>query len=155
MADSQLPTSRAVETLRRVTGALAGGEQRPGQEQMAAAVEQALRGRRHLVVQAGTGTGKSLGYLVPAVLSGRRVVVATATLALQDQLIGKDLPFLAANLGRPVDVALLKGRSNYACRQRLNEVEVALTSPQQLGMLATDAASQRRDGGKRRDPDPE
>ena len=78
---------------------------------------------RHLVVQAGTGTGKSLAYLVPAILSGRPTVVATATKALQDQLASKDLPFLAEHLD--VDVrrwAVLKGRSNYLCLQRVREV---------------------------------
>ena len=79
----------------RVTAALPGGELRPGQVEMAKAVANAIAERRHLVVQAGTGTGKSLGYLVPAVLMGVRVVIATATKALQDQLAGKDLPFLS------------------------------------------------------------
>src|ERR1035441_10231748 len=69
-----------------------GGEAREGQAEMAAAVGRAFGSRRHLVVQAGTGTGKSLAYLVPAALSGEKVVVATATKALQDQLAGKDLP---------------------------------------------------------------
>ncbi len=101
-----------------------GGEARPGQRAMADAVASAIEGERHLVVQAGTGTGKSLAYLVPAVLSGRRVVVATATKALQDQLAGKDLPFLAEHLGSPVEFAVLKGRANYACLQRVREVAV-------------------------------
>lgn len=86
-----------VGALAAVTGALAGGgEERPGQVQMARAVAEAIADERHLVVQAGTGTGKSLAYLVPAVLSGKRTVVATATKALQDQLFEVDLPFLAA-----------------------------------------------------------
>src|SRR5207302_9892287 len=85
-------------------------------------VANAISARRHLVVQAGTGTGKSLGYLVPAILSGRRVVVATATKALQDQLAGKDLPFLSRHLGRRFRFAVLKGRGNYLCRQRAVEV---------------------------------
>ena len=89
---------------------------------MARAVARAIGDKRHVVVQAGTGTGKSLGYLVPAILSGRRVVVATATKALQDQLAGKDLPFLARHLGVPFHFAVLKGRSNYLCRQRAGEV---------------------------------
>src|SRR4051794_5175819 len=89
---------------------------------MARAVGRAIDDRRHLLVQAGTGTGKSLGYLVPALLSGKRVVVATATKALQDQLATKDLPFLARHLGRPFRFAVLKGRSNYLCRQRAAEV---------------------------------
>ncbi len=98
-----------------------GGEVRTGQEEMAEAVAAAVTDRRHLVVRAGTGTGKSLAYLVPAIISGQRVVVATATKALQDQLAGKDLPFLARHLDVPFEAAVLKGRSNYACRQRLQE----------------------------------
>jgi ATP-dependent DNA helicase DinG len=99
-----------------------GGEGRTGQRDMAVAVDGALTRRRHLFVQAGTGTGKSIGYLLPAILSGRRTVVATATKALQDQLAGKDLPFLAEVLDTPFSHAVLKGRSNYVCRQRLAEL---------------------------------
>lgn len=89
---------------------------------MAEAVEEAVGRRRHLVVQAGTGTGKSLGYLVPAVLSGRRVVVATATKALQDQLAKKDVALVESGLRRRVELAVLKGRSNYLCRQKAAEM---------------------------------
>jgi ATP-dependent DNA helicase DinG len=99
-----------------------GGEARDGQRRMVEAIAEGIDAGRHVVVQAGTGTGKSLGYLVPALLSGKRVVVATATKALQDQLAEKDLPFLRAHLGRPVRFAVLKGRSNYVCRQRLTEL---------------------------------
>jgi ATP-dependent DNA helicase DinG len=92
---------------------------------MAEAVEAALRTGEHLLVQAGTGTGKSLGYLVPAIASGKRVVVATATKALQAQLIDKDLPRLADALekvlGRRPTYALAKGRSNYACLQQVHQ----------------------------------
>lgn len=122
------PVTRA---LSRITEALpGGGEERPGQQQMAEAVDHALRSGRHLVVQAGTGTGKSLAYLVPAALSQRPIVVATATKALQDQLVGKDLPFVAEHLGQDLTYAVLKGRSNYICRQRLGELD----SPDQLGL---------------------
>ncbi|MBW3613954.1 MAG: ATP-dependent DNA helicase [Actinobacteria bacterium] len=115
--------SEVREALARVVHALpGGGEPRPGQQQMAEAVSEALAERRHLIVQAGTGTGKSLAYLVPAILSGSRCVVATATRALQDQLAGKDLPFLQEHLGVPFEFAVLKGRSNYLCRQRALEV---------------------------------
>ncbi len=89
---------------------------------MCRAVGDAMARGRHLVVQAGTGTGKSLAYLVPAALSGHKVVVATATKALQDQLAGKDLPLVVATLEQPVTFAVLKGRSNYLCRQRATEV---------------------------------
>ena len=98
-----------------------GGERRPGQRAMGQAVAEAMESGRHLVVAAGTGTGKSLAYLVPLVLSDGPSVVATATKTLQDQLIHKDLPQLAEALGRPVRFAVLKGRSNYLCLQRLEE----------------------------------
>ncbi len=107
-----------------VTAALpGGGEQRSGQLEMAEAVGRAIDSGRHLVVQAGTGTGKSLAYVVPAVLSGRKVVVATATKALQDQLGEKDLPSVAAACDRPFSFTVLKGRSNYLCRQRAAEID--------------------------------
>jgi ATP-dependent DNA helicase DinG len=112
----------AVAGLAKVTAQLTSGEQRPEQQEMCRAVAEALVTGTHLAVQAGTGTGKSLAYLVPAVLSGKKVVVATATKALQDQLAEKDLPLVEAGLGVPFSFAVLKGRSNYICRQRVNEV---------------------------------
>jgi ATP-dependent DNA helicase DinG len=115
------------QTLARVVAALpGGGEARPGQVRMAEEIARAIDADRHVAVRAGTGTGKTLAYLVPAVLSGRKVVVATATKALQDQLAGKDLPFLERHLGRPFTWAVLKGRSNYLCVQRLAEVLAGL-----------------------------
>jgi ATP-dependent DNA helicase DinG len=111
------------EALEEVVSQLpGGGEVRDGQRRMAEAVADAIGSGRHLVVQAGTGTGKTLAYLVPAVVTGARVVVATATKALQDQLAGKDLPFLEAHVGREFSWAILKGRSNYVCRQRVAEL---------------------------------
>ncbi len=103
-----------------------GGQERPGQIAMAEAVGDALADHRHLVVQAGTGTGKSLAYLVPALLHDERVVVATATLALQHQLVERDIPRLVEAVGAThpeVDTsyAVLKGRSNYACLHRIRE----------------------------------
>jgi ATP-dependent DNA helicase DinG len=118
-----VPDDEIARTLRRIASTLpGGGEDRPGQVEMARAVGAAIASERHLVVQAGTGTGKSLAYLVPAVLSGQRVVVATATKALQDQLAEKDLPAIARGVGRPVAFAVLKGRQNYLCRQRAAEI---------------------------------
>lgn len=108
--------------LLRVTGAMVDAEERPEQQQMTRAVARSLASGHHLIVQAGTGTGKSLAYLVPAVLSGKKVVVATATKALQDQLADKDLPQVAAALDHGFTFAVLKGRSNYLCRQRALEV---------------------------------
>jgi ATP-dependent DNA helicase DinG len=136
----------AVSALDEVIAALPdGGEARPGQGRMAAAVESALARGRHLIVQAGTGTGKTLAYLVPAILAGRRTVVSTATKALQDQLVGKDLPFLAAHLGRPFTFASLKGRANYLCLQRAKEVLGASddAGAQQLAMAGVDPLADR------------
>src|SRR5688500_11092129 len=99
MSDMDRPAADALDHV--VAQLPDGGEPRPGQRLMAIAVERAITEGRHLVVQAGTGTGKTLAYLVPAILSGSRTVVTTATKALQDQLVGKDLPFLAAHLGHP------------------------------------------------------
>lgn len=102
---------------------VAGFTTRPEQIAMAAEVSQALRSRGRLVVEAGTGTGKTYAYLVPVLLSGRRVIVSTGTRTLQDQLFRRDLPTVAAALGRPVRVALLKGRANYLCLHRLELAE--------------------------------
>ncbi|ARF64710.1 ATP-dependent helicase [Streptomyces violaceoruber] len=102
-----------------------GGTERPGQVTMAEAVAEAVDDQSHLLVQAGTGTGKSLGYLVPALAHGERVVVATATLALQRQLVERDLPRTVESLHpllrRRPQFAMLKGRSNYLCLHRLHE----------------------------------
>jgi ATP-dependent DNA helicase DinG len=107
-----------------LSGALPGFEARPEQTQLAAAVAEALESRRHLLAEAGTGTGKSLGYLIPALESRQRVVVSTATKALQEQLLTKDVPVAAAALGREVRVAVLKGRQNYLCRKSLQAFEL-------------------------------
>jgi len=117
-----------VTTLLAAAVAGIGGTERPGQVAMAESVQHSIASGEHLAVQAGTGTGKSLAYLVPAaahaMASGSSVVVATATIALQRQLIDRDLPRLAAALepllGRPPTVAILKGRGNYVCRYRLH-----------------------------------
>lgn len=109
-----------------------GGEERPQQVAMAEAIAAGIETGRHVVAQAGTGTGKSWGYLVPVIMAGRRCIVATATKALQDQLAGKDLPFLRAHLPRPFEWAVLKGRSNYLCLQRLREVQADGTGQGQL-----------------------
>jgi ATP-dependent DNA helicase DinG len=98
-------------------------EFRPGQLEMAEAVEAALSERRHLVVEAGTGTGKTLAYLVPAILSGRRVVISTGTKNLQEQLYQKDVPFLTPHFGGKLRVTYMKGRNNYACRQKIIDAE--------------------------------
>jgi ATP-dependent DNA helicase DinG len=100
---------------------LAGYESRPGQLVMARAVERALGEDRILLCEAGTGTGKTLAYLVPALLSGKKVVVSTATRALQEQIETRDLPLIARHLGIALDVAVMKGLSNYVCLRRFDE----------------------------------
>lgn len=119
----------ASAALAKVVARLDNNETRPGQVEMAKAVAQALATGTHLSVAAGTGVGKSLAYLVPAVLSGKRVVIATATKVLQDQLADNDLPLVCDALGdevselrgRPLSFAVLKGRNNYLCRLRLDK----------------------------------
>ena len=104
-----------------------GGQPREGQIEMAEAVANALSDRHHLLVQAGTGTGKSLAYLVPALVHGKKVLVATATLALQRQLVERDLPrikgALEKELGRELSFAVYKGVGNYLCLQKMNSAE--------------------------------
>ena len=101
-----------------------GGQPRSGQIEMAEAVANALTDRHHLLVQAGTGTGKSLAYLVPALVHGKKVLVATATLALQRQLVERDLPKIKAaldkELNRDISFAIYKGVGNYICLQKMN-----------------------------------
>ena len=99
---------------------LAGFQPRAGQAWMAQAVADAIDGCSQLVVEAGTGTGKTFAYLLPALLSGRKTIISTGTKALQDQLYHRDLPLLGKVTGRPVKTSLLKGRANYLCLQRLD-----------------------------------
>src|SRR5450631_3922099 len=106
-----------------LASALPGWEHREGQLAMAQAVEVALDEERHLLVEAGTGTGKTLAYLVPAILAGKRVVISTGTKALQEQLFFKDLPFLQTLFDRPISACYMKGRANYLCRQKLYDTE--------------------------------
>lgn len=99
--------------------ALEGFRPRAGQRRMAEAVAEAIEARGILLVEAGTGTGKTYAYLAPVLEAGLKVVVSTGTKTLQDQLFRRDLPALSGALGRPAQVALLKGRANYLCRHRL------------------------------------
>lgn len=122
-----LPGAQPVLELLDSAVASSGGQNRPGQRTMAAHVAQALEMDRHLLVQAGTGTGKSLGYLVPALhyaqTSDKPIIVATATLALQSQIVNRDIPRLLESVeGQPeseTEVAILKGRNNYACLHKV------------------------------------
>ena len=130
-----------VELLRKVTDTLPNTEERQGQNDMAMAVSSAVNTNRHLIVQAGTGTGKTLGYLVPLIASGKRIVVSTYTKALQDQLAAHDLPqlipILERELDRTITWSVLKGRNNYLCRQRLDEME----SPKQAKLDLDDTSA--------------
>jgi ATP-dependent DNA helicase DinG len=101
---------------------LPGFTPRAGQGWMAEAVAEAIANREKLVVEAGTGTGKTFAYLIPALMSGRKTIISTGTKALQDQLYHRDLPLVGKAMGRPVTTALLKGRANYLCLQRLEQV---------------------------------
>ncbi len=152
--------SRVREVLAEAVEAL-GGQERTGQIEMAEAVATAMESETHLLVQAGTGTGKSLAYLVPSLLHRNRVVIATATLALQHQLVERDLPRLMTALGgqKGLDTsyAVLKGRSNYACLHRIREgvpddqgtlVDVPLGSlGEQVLELREWAEGEAKDGG--------
>jgi ATP-dependent DNA helicase DinG len=102
--------------------ALPGYQPRAGQLQMAQLVERGFMEGIHTIVEAGTGVGKSLAYLVPAARSGRKVVLSTGTIALQEQLVQKDIPLVQAALGVPLRVTLLKGRAHYLCRQKLERM---------------------------------
>jgi ATP-dependent DNA helicase DinG len=149
LEDARRAGDEAVDTLAKVTAHMAGGENRPEQQEMCRAVAEAVVTQTHLVVQAGTGTGKSLAYLVPAALSGKKVVVATATKALQDQLSDKDLPLMAAGSGSDMllEHAVLKGRSNYICRQRVAEVGSGGIQPE-LGDRGGEGPSAEGDGSE-------
>ncbi|MBV8670222.1 MAG: ATP-dependent DNA helicase DinG, partial [Candidatus Eremiobacteraeota bacterium] len=114
----------------RMAGALAGYEYRPAQIAMGKLVNRGFLEHVHVMVEAGTGTGKSYGYLVPALLSGQRIVISTATLALQEQLLTKDIPLALAVLDSPARVVQLKGRSNYLCRDKLEQLRSRLVLAQ-------------------------
>src|ERR1044071_7515879 len=108
-------------------------EFRPSQIRMAEAVYTALRDQGHIIIEAGTGTGKTLAYLLPALMHGQRILVSTGTKTLQDQIFYKDIPLLETIIGRPIRAAYLKGRSNYLCRLKLETQHAeGLFSPREL-----------------------
>jgi len=107
---------------------LPGFQPRAGQAWMAEAVAEAIAESDRLVVEAGTGTGKTFAYLIPALLSGRKTIISTGTKALQDQLYHRDLPLVGKAVGRPVTTALLKGRANYLCLHRLDQLTEPATT---------------------------
>jgi ATP-dependent DNA helicase DinG len=119
--------------------ALSAYESRTGQLDMARAVERSLREERILFCEAGTGTGKTLAYLVPALLSGKKVIISTATRALQEQIFQRDLPLIEQALGISFPVALMKGLSNYVCRRRLAEFRASAESQRPMYARTLDA----------------
>src|SRR5437016_11670657 len=120
-------------------------EHRPGQLQMAELVHHAFESHRHAIVEAGTGTGKTLAYLLPAICSGRRVVISTATKSLQEQLYQKDIPFLQKHFAPELKVAVMKGRSNFLCRAKLHQIA---DQPVLKGMEEMDQFRQIQDWSK-------
>jgi ATP-dependent DNA helicase DinG len=136
----------ALAVLARVTGALPGGEVRPGQQRMCAGVADAIEQGVPAVFRAPTGSGKSAAYLAACLAAREPVVVATASIALQDQLATKDVPHVVAHAGLvpPPEVAVLKGRANYVCRARLAERERAAQQGT-LDLAATGATAKVRD----------
>ncbi|MCU1314903.1 MAG: helicase c2, partial [Candidatus Acidoferrum typicum] len=98
-------------------------EYRPAQLEMAELVHDAFETHHHAIVEAGTGTGKTLAYLLPAICSGRRVVISTATKSLQEQLYQKDIPFLQKHFAPNLKVAVMKGRANFLCISKLNQMQ--------------------------------
>ena len=122
-----------------------GYEFRPSQLEMARIAEEAFQKHQHAVVEAGTGTGKTLAYLIPAIRSGRRVVVSTATKSLQEQLFQKDVPFLQKHFAPNLKAALMKGRANFLCRQKVHQME---GQPVLKGIDEIDWFSQIRDWEK-------
>jgi ATP-dependent DNA helicase DinG len=137
MFDFSEPLNEAFAPGGALARRLPGFSARESQIEMAQAVGQAIEKQSALVVEAGTGTGKTFAYVVPALLSGRRVLLSTATKTLQDQLFNKDLPLVREALGVPVNVALLKGRQNYVCHFHLERAlkEARLPSPREVDHL--------------------
>jgi len=124
---------------------IGGYEHRPGQLEMAEVVHDAFEKHHHAVVEAGTGTGKTLAYLIPAICSGRRVVISTATKSLQEQLYQKDVPFLQKHFAPNLKVAVMKGRSNFLCHARVHQMA---GQPLLKGMEEIDAFQQIREWSK-------
>ncbi len=124
---------------------IGGYEHRPAQLEMAEAVHDAFANHHHAIVEAGTGTGKTLAYLLPAICSGRRVVISTATKSLQEQLYQKDVPFIQKHFAQELKVAVMKGRSNFLCRTKAHALA---DQPMLRGMEEVDAFRQIREWTK-------
>src|SRR5256714_2092132 len=123
----------------------AGYEHRSAQLEMAELVHDAFQSHRHAIVEAGTGTGKTLAYLLPAICSGRRVVISTATKSLQEQLYQKDVPFLQKYFAPNLKVAVMKSRSKFFCKAKMHQMA---DQPMLRGMEEMDAFPQIRDSSR-------
>ena len=128
MTDLQEAISQVFAPDGALTKTIDGFQSRSSQVEFSLAVANALENRQSVVVEAGTGTGKTFAYLVPALLSGSKTIVSTASKTLQDQLFKKDIGLICNALGLMADVAVLKGRNNYLCKMRLENLQA-------LGML--------------------
>jgi ATP-dependent DNA helicase DinG len=117
-----------------IARALPGFEARPGQIAMAQLIERGILEGLHTIVEAGTGVGKSLAYLVPAVRSGKKILLSTGTIALQEQLVHKDIPLVERALGIPLRVTLLKGRNHYLCKQKFERMRADRLVPPSRSM---------------------
>lgn len=136
-------TTEAIDFLRALVESKPGGEHRPEQERMTNAVAHAIKESEHLLVQSGTGTGKTLGYAAAVAVSGKRAVISTATKQLSEQIVDKDLPVLSKEFqkqfDRPLRFALLKGRDNYLCLKKINELKnLDNDAPQDLSSALDD-----------------
>src|SRR5215469_474772 len=135
---SKLPMVESIEAVFAPGGALArilpDFEARPGQVQMAQLVERGFLEGLHTIVEAGTGVGKSFAYLVPALRSGKKIVLSTGTIALQEQLVRKDLPLVERALGVPLRVTLLKGRNHYLCKSKYERMRADRLVPPSRSM---------------------
>ncbi len=131
---------KLVESLQSLASLIQDSEERSGQIGMALAVDSSILDNEHLVVEAGTGTGKTLAYLLPFALRGKRIVVATYTKALQDQMLKSDLPLLKRHIesqeNRPFNFLALKGWSNYLCNERLDDAENSKSNGRQESFFA-------------------
>jgi ATP-dependent DNA helicase DinG len=154
MSDAPLPerVDNAFSTNGPLAASFDGYEPRPGQQRLAGEVARTFASGGTLVAEAGTGTGKTLAYLIPAVLDGRRVLISTGTRTLQDQVFYKDLPALAQALGREIRAAYMKGRTNYLCRHRfaaVKAVEDSLTAEERAWLMRISSWAEATETGDR------
>ena len=132
--------------IEQIVSQLPGYEARPQQFEMGRTIGSAIETGRHALIEAGTGSGKSFGYLIPLLESGKTAVISTGTIALQEQLLNKDIPFLSQAYGKEVKVALAKGRSNYLCLRKLEEADRALLPADPLRGAVSDLVQISRRG---------